>query len=493
MPEQPTDTLTVSQLNRLAKQTLEDVFPQVRVVGELSNFSRPGSGHWYFNLKDDRAQIRCAMFKNRNFAVKFQPDAGQQVMVSGRISLYEARGDYQLIVDAMQPAGDGLLAMRFEQLKRELQAAGLFDAERKKPLPAQINHLAIVTSPTGAAIRDVLSVLARRWPMLRVSIIPVQVQGDAAAAQIVRALAWIEQLQATGDWRFDAVLLTRGGGSLEDLWPFNEKVVAEAIAAMSLPVVSAVGHEVDFSIADFVADLRAPTPSAAAELLSRDGDEVLARLRYLDQRMTRAAFESIARNRRREQELLRRLRSPLSRLRESAQRVDELEMRLQRSIRNRISRASADVVSLRRAMRHPGARLREQRQRLNQLHAGLSRSTSHSLSVQRREVAVLDQQLKRNNPRHQLPALREQVYALQQRQQTALGSAIRPRRDRVQSLTQLLQSLNPDQTLQRGYAIVRDAQGNILRSARTATSGDDIAVTLADGRIDATVTHSHTD
>ncbi len=488
MNKLPADTFTVSQLNRLAKQTLEDVFQVVKVVGELSNVSRPGSGHWYFTLKDDKAQIRCAMFKNRNFAVKFQPEAGQKVMVTGRISLYEARGDYQLIADAMQPAGDGLLAIEFEKLKRELQAAGLFDADRKQPLPPRINHLAIVTSPTGAAVRDVVSVLARRWPLLEVSVVPAQVQGTAAAAQIVAALDWIEALQKSGERHFDAVLLTRGGGSLEDMWPFNERIVAEAIARATLPVVSAVGHEVDFSIADFVADLRAPTPSAAAELLSRDGAEVLARLQYLEQRLARAVGAVISNAQNRQHELRRRLRNPAERLREYAQRIDDLEVRLQRNITKRINDALATVVALRRALRHPGQRLQEQGQRLAELRRRLIRGMDQLLEAQRSERLVLSQQLLRVNPSTQIPVLLERVNDRQLRLLSAQRHQLNRLRERGTAVQQLLYNLNPAQTLQRGYAIVRDADGRIIRSVAALDLGDGLKISVADGVIDAEVT-----
>jgi exodeoxyribonuclease VII large subunit len=253
----PDAVLTVSQLNRLARQLLEDCFPMIWVEGEISNLSRPSSGHWYFTLKDQQAQIRCAMFRNRNTRLRFQPKDGDKILVKGAISLYEARGDYQLIAEDMQPAGQGLLAARFDLLKQKLQLEGLFEPARKKPLPPNIQQLAVITSPTGAAIRDILTVLQRRDPSIEVTVVPVPVQGDQAPAAIVQALTLCNRLVAQQRAAFDVILLARGGGSLEDLWAFNDENVARAIGASILPVVSAVGHEIDFSIADFVADARA--------------------------------------------------------------------------------------------------------------------------------------------------------------------------------------------------------------------------------------------
>src|SRR5690606_35272474 len=273
-PLLPTGTereiLSVSQLNRRAKQLLETHLPLLWVEGELSNVSQPSSGHWYFTLKDDQAQVRCAMFRNRNMLVRFKPQQGQQVLVRARVSLYEGRGDYQLIAEHMEEAGTGALQRAFEALKAKLGAEGLFDEARKRPIPTLPRHIGVITSPTGAAIRDVLTVLERRFPSIPVTVIPVAVQGKESAPQIVRALELANRCGL-----FDVLLLTRGGGSLEDLWSFNEEAVARAVAASQLPVVCAVGHEVDFSIADFVADLRAPTPSAAAELMTPDGEDWL--------------------------------------------------------------------------------------------------------------------------------------------------------------------------------------------------------------------------
>ena len=436
--QQSPQQLSVSQLNRLAKQLLEDCFSQVSVSGELSTLSRPSSGHWYFTLKDDRAQIRCAFFRNRNMRVNFQPQPGQQVLVRGKVSLYEGRGDYQLIVDGMQPAGAGALAAAFEALKAELQAAGWFEPERKRPLPSPIKHIALITSPTGAALQDIVAVLQRRWPAMRVTLLPVLVQGEQAAAQIARALYQANRLVGEHRQDFDVVLVSRGGGSLEDLWPFNERVVAQAIFDSTLPVVSAVGHEVDFSIADFVADQRAPTPSAAAELLSPDQAELNSRLQLLRGRLQQALSRRLQRLREQTLTLQRRIRDPRSRLREQAQRLDELELRL-----NRQWQAG-------------------QRQRLARLDA------------QQRQLTLL-------NPQRQLLARQHHVQEWQRRLQQALLSQLRQQRQRLTALQTQLRNLGPEQTLNRGYAIVLNGQGQAVRRADSLQPGEPLRARFAQG------------
>ncbi|WP_083468510.1 exodeoxyribonuclease VII large subunit, partial [Stenotrophomonas pictorum] len=279
--ERSADILTPNQLNTLARDLLESAFPLVWVEGELGNVSRPASGHLYFTLKDARAQVRAAMFKPKSQWLKFVPREGLRVLVRGRLTLYEARGDYQLILDHMEEAGEGALRRAYDELKARLEAEGLFDPARKRALPAHVRRLAVITSPSGAAVRDVLSVLARRFPLLEVELLPSLVQGDTAAAQITSLLR-----KADASGRYDVILLTRGGGSLEDLWAFNDEQLARAIAASNTPVVSAVGHETDFSLTDFAADLRAPTPSVAAELLVPDQRDLTVRLRRLAQRLT---------------------------------------------------------------------------------------------------------------------------------------------------------------------------------------------------------------
>lgn len=338
-----TATLRVSDLNRRVKQLLESQFSAVWVEGELSNLTKAASGHWYFTLKDAEAQVRCAMFRSRASLIRVAIRPGDMVRVRGRVSLYEGRGDFQLIVDQLEPAGAGALQAAFEALKQKLAAQGMLDSARKRPLPVHARRVAVITSPTGAAVRDILTVLARRAPQLAVDIFPSPVQGGEAAPGIVAALAHLERLLQQGQ-RYDAVVVGRGGGSMEDLWAFNEESVARAIAACSIPVVSAVGHEIDFTIADFVADIRAPTPSAAAELLSPDNQELLLALHQTRQRLVRA-------------------------------------------MQQRLSQAGETLLWLRRSLRHPGDRLREQMQRLDDLEQQLHRAMGRRLQLEEQRLA----------------------------------------------------------------------------------------------------------
>jgi len=322
--------LSVSSLNRLARGLLEDCFPAVSVEGEISNLAVPGSGHWYLTLKDDGAQIRCAMFRNRNTSVRFRPTNGMQVVVRGKLSVYEGRGDYQLILDSMQDAGAGALQRAFDELKNKLAREGLFDAALKQPLPAHCRHVAVITSPTGAVIRDIISVFRRRYPAMRVTVFPVAVQGQESAPAIIQALQNAQRRQqALG---IDVVLLARGGGSLEDLQSFNDESVARAIHACTLPVVSAVGHETDTTIADFVADLRAPTPSAAAELLSPDQIQLRMALQHQHNKLVRL-MQNLLNQRSQQLDWLRkRLQHPGRRLQEQTQALTQLDSRLQRAM-----------------------------------------------------------------------------------------------------------------------------------------------------------------
>lgn len=436
--QEPPQTLSVSQLNGLAKQLLEDCFAQVNVTGELSTLSRPSSGHWYFTLKDDRAQIRCAFFKGKNMRVNFNPEPGQQVSVRGKVSLYEGRGDYQLIVDSMQQAGAGALALAFEKLKQELLAAGWFDPEHKKPLPATIKHVAVVTSPTGAAIHDILSVFKRRWPAMQISVLPVLVQGNNAAGQIANAIAQANHWARTKQQDFDVILVSRGGGSLEDLWPFNEHIVAAAIHDSELPVISAVGHEVDFSISDFVADIRAATPSAAAELLSPDQAELVSKLHLLKGRLAKAQQLRLRRWQEQLLSLSRRVRDPRSQLREQSQRLDDLELRLQRQWQQ------------------------SQRRRQQRLNAA-------------------NQQLALLNPERQLKAKHKELSGLRDRMQHAIKLRLQQPRIALKNMEQQLRALGPEQTLNRGYAIISDQNGAIVRNADALKSGDQLNAKLAKG------------
>ncbi len=437
---------SVSQLNRLAKLLLEDHFPAVLVEGEISNFACPSSGHWYLTLKDANAQVRCAMFRNRNMFVRMKPKDGTRVLVKGRLSLYEGRGDYQLILDQMEETGAGALRKAFEQLQARLQAEGLFDAAHKRPLPQLPQHLAVITSPTGAAIHDVLSVLKRRFPALPVTIVPVAVQGQQAAGEIIAALQLVNRRQGCLS-DVDLILLTRGGGSLEDLWCFNDEALARAIHASALPVVAAIGHEVDFTIAEFVADVRAPTPSAAAELLSPHQDAWRQRLARVSAQLALLLKQRIQLLRQQVLRAGKRLQHPGRRLQEQAQRLDELESRLRRGMHN--------------LLQHKGSRVRLLRQRV----------ATHAPD---RQLALLQQRLDTRG--HQLQrALRQRLQQLQAR---------------LQAQAHALHTVSPLATLGRGYSITSNTDGSIVSSYEQVGSGATIRTRLARGSIESVVLSS---
>lgn len=343
--EQKPTIITVSQLNNLARQILEDSFDVAWVEGEISNFVRASSGHMYFTLKDQSAQVRCAMFRHRNMALPFTIQNGIHVIVKATVSLYEGRGDFQLIVDQIEEAGDGVLQRAFEALKKRLSEEGLFAEEHKKEIPPLPKCIGIVTSPTGAAVKDILTTLRRRFPAIPVIIYPTMVQGNEAAPQIITALK-----NANRHKQCDVIILSRGGGSLEDLWPFNEETVARAIFASEIPIVSGVGHEIDFTIADFVADRRAPTPTAAAELVTPHQEEWLSQYEYYYQRLVEKISQKIMQYDLLVQSLRKQLKHPGDRLREYAQRIDHHEHRLIAAISNKIQLSQHLLASLSRAL-----------------------------------------------------------------------------------------------------------------------------------------------
>ncbi len=341
------DIYTVSRLNGEARMLLEAGLPALWVEGEISNFAAPSSGHWYFTLKDRDAQIRCAMFRARNTQVGFRPRDGQQLLLRGRVSLYEPRGDYQLLAEAMEDAGEGALRREFEKLKARLAAEGLFDAALKRPLPKMPRRIAIVTSPTGAAIRDVLHILARRFPPAHVLIFPTAVQGAAAVENIVAAIDAVCR-----DGGCDVLIVARGGGSIEDLWCFNDERVARAIRRTAIPVITGIGHEIDFTIADFAADVRAPTPSGAAELVVPDRHALLTGLRSFTARLQQAVQRQLRHAMQRHSQLSARLQRahPGNRLQQQVQRLDELELRLRRAWEARHARITQRLLLAQRAL-----------------------------------------------------------------------------------------------------------------------------------------------
>ena len=431
------DILSPSQLNTLARDLLESAFPLVWVEAELGNVTRPASGHLYFTLKDARAQVKCAMFKPKSQWLKFVPREGLRVLGRGRLTLYEARGDYQLVMDHLEEAGEGALRRAFDELKAKLAAEGLFEEARKRPLPTHAQRLAVITSPSGAAVRDVLSVLGRRFPLLEVDVLPVQVQGEAAAAQIT---AMLKRAGASG--RYDVILLTRGGGSLEDLWAFNDEQLARAIAASPVPVVSAVGHETDFSLSDFAADLRAPTPSVAAELLVPNRSDLTTRLQGLQRRM--AALQTQA-------------------LRQSMQRADRAVLRLQ-------------------AMR-PQARLqllhRRQIEASRRLEAAWREQLERRRAVLRHAAAVL----RATQPSRRLALLKERLESLGPRPQAAVARGLQRETLKLRALARSLEAVSPLATVARGYSILTDVQGGLVRSVTQVQQGDPVNVQLGDGTL----------
>ncbi len=436
MADRNQQILTPSQLNTLARDLLEGSFPLVWVEAELSSVTRPSSGHLYFTLKDARAQIRCAMFKPKSTWLKFQPREGLRVLARGRLTLYEARGDYQLVLDHMEEAGEGALRRAFDELRSRLAAEGLFDAERKQPLPAHVQRLAVITSPSGAAVRDVLSVLARRFPLLEVDLLPSLVQGDSAAAQVTSLL---QRADASG--RYDVILTTRGGGSLEDLWAFNDERLARAIAAAQTPVVSAVGHETDFSLSDFVADVRAPTPSVAAELLVPDQRELVARVRRARARIAQLQQHALG---------------------NAMQRADRLALRL------RAHSPQARLQLLQRRQEDAGRQLRaHMSQLLERLQARVQRGQTR---------------LTAHNPQRNLANLQQRLRAVHP--QAAMQRRLQHDQLRLRGLVRSLEAVSPLATVARGYAIVtRPADGSVVRSAADVTPGERLRAQLADGSI----------
>lgn len=435
--------LKPAQLNALARDLLEGSFAQVWVQGEISNFSRPASGHLYFTLKDERAQVRCALFKQKAMYLRFAPRDGLQVLVRGRLTLYEARGEYQLVLEHMEEAGEGALRQAFEALKARLAAEGLFAAERKRALPRFIRHLALITSARGAAVRDVLSVLSRRFPLLAVDVLPVAVQGQGAAAEIR------EMLVAAGACgRYDVLLITRGGGSLEDLWSFNDEALVRAIVASTVPVISAVGHEIDFSLADFAADLRAATPSAAAELLVPDRLELLAQVAQLRRRMDAAIT-----------------RQHLA----LAQRSDQAGLRLQ-------------------ALR-PQLRLERGGHRLSLLRSRLDSALLGGLNARLERLRRCAQGLEQQHPRERLSAQRLRSALLEQRLRSSIRRKLDQGNSSLQNLARALNSVSPFATLARGYSVLRDPlTGAVLRRSQDAQPGQALDATLAEGALRVAVT-----
>jgi exodeoxyribonuclease VII large subunit len=431
---------TVSALNFEVKTLLSRGLGTLWIEGEISNFARPASGHWYFTLKDDRAQCRAAMFRGRNSRVGFQPANGQKVLLRAQVTLYEARGEYQLVVDHLEDAGVGELMRRYEQLKAQLNQEGLFAAERKQPLPAHPRKIALVTSATGAAIRDVLSVIARRAPHIPVVVFPTPVQGETAATQIRQAL---QRVLDHGEC--DVVLLVRGGGSLEDLWSFNDEALARDIVAFPIPLVTGVGHEVDFTIADFVADLRAPTPSVAAESITPDINELM-------------------------------------------QGIDGRVARLLGQIERRIGKARERMAYLNKALaqQHPTRQFAQLKLRLEHAYMALLRQQRASLVEQRHRLRLCESTLAQHHPGVKITQLGEQLARQLQNLQVAMRQRLLLARHQLSLNSRSLDTLSPLKTLARGFATV-SKNDSLVTSVTQLASGDAISIRLADGSADARI------
>ncbi|ELB2156751.1 exodeoxyribonuclease VII large subunit [Vibrio parahaemolyticus] len=432
---------TVSRLNAEVRLLLENEMGIVWLVGEISNFSAPVSGHWYLTLKDSRAQVKCAMFRGNNRRVTFKPTNGNQVLVKARLSLYEPRGDYQLIIESMQPEGDGRLQQEFEELKMKLAAEGLFAQTNKLPLPEHPKRVGIITSKTGAALYDILDVLKRRDPSLPVVIYPTMVQGDDAAIQIAQAIG-----RANSRNECDVLIVGRGGGSLEDLWCFNNEILARTIAASQIPIISAVGHEVDMTIADFVADVRAPTPSAAAELVSRDNSHKDQSLVAKQHKLASAMRYYLAQQKQQSAQLLHRLerQHPSYQLQRQSQQLDELDMRLRRAMQRFIDTRQQAVER-----KHHRLQLNSPIKHLAQQKSRLERVEHKLLDAMARKLLTM---------RHQLAIAAEK-----------------------------LDTVSPLATLKRGYSITQTDQGKVVTSADDVKTGDLLVTRLANGEIHSTV------
>ncbi|HCE3313195.1 TPA: exodeoxyribonuclease VII large subunit [Vibrio parahaemolyticus] len=432
---------TVSRLNAEVRLLLENEMGIVWLVGEISNFSAPVSGHWYLTLKDSRAQVKCAMFRGNNRRVTFKPANGNQVLVKARLSLYEPRGDYQLIIESMQPEGDGRLQQEFEELKMKLAAEGLFAQTNKLPLPEHPKRVGVITSKTGAALYDILDVLKRRDPSLPVVIYPTMVQGDDAAIQIAQAIG-----RANSRNECDVLIVGRGGGSLEDLWCFNNEILARTIAASQIPIISAVGHEVDMTIADFVADVRAPTPSAAAELVSRDNSHKDQALVTRQHKLASAMRYYLAQQKQQSAQLLHRLerQHPSYQLQRQSQQLDELDMRLRRAMQRFID------------TRQQAVERKHHRLQLNSPIKHLAQQKSRLERVEHKLMDAMDRKLL--TMRHQLAIAAEK-----------------------------LDTVSPLATLKRGYSITQTDQGKVVTSADDVKTGDLLVTRLANGEIHSTV------
>lgn len=430
--------LTVSELNAEVNLLLSQSFPLIWLEGEISNLATPASGHFYFSLKDAKAQVRCAMFRNYAMRIRLQPENGKKVLVRARISVYEPRGDYQLIVEHMEDAGEGALQREYEQLKQKLAAKGWFDEEHKQSFPSYPKHIGIISSPSGAAIKDVLNVLKRRCPQIPVTLYPVMVQGEQSVPQLLQAIR-----QASSEQRCDVLIITRGGGSIEDLWSFNNEQVAKAIFDCPIPIISGIGHEIDFTIADFVADKRAPTPSAAAELISPNTEDLIQTLDYLNMRLHRQIQQTLT---------------------EKTQQLNHKLARLQQV--------------------RPDKKLKQQQQNLNNLQRRLHYTINNLLKESYYRFNQKLNQLKQHSPKRQIAERKNQLEQLQRQLLLQQKQQLSKKQQTLQLIATKLNSISPLATLERGYSITQDIEtGDIIRSSDMVKKGQKITSQLMDGVI----------
>lgn len=437
--------MSVSELNQRVKSLLEGHFDEVNITGEIGDFTAAGSGHWYFTLKDADAQVRCAMFKGANARIRLKPNRGDLVQIRARVSLYTNRGEFQLIAQHMQAAGDGALQLAFERLRDKLKTEGLFAAERKQAVPDAARQIGVITSASGAALHDILSVLARRSPMTRVFVFPSPVQGEDAPTALIAAIKQANRLHTAGELELDAIIIGRGGGSAEDLWAFNDESLARAIADSALPVISAVGHEVDFSISDFVADQRAATPSAAAELVSLDQEEW-------------------------------------------QQRLDEARRTLHQRMRRRLREQHTAIGHLSKRLRHPGSSVSQRRSLLETREQQLRSHLNNKMASFRQRHGHLTDRLENQHPSTTIRKQRDSIGRYRRSAQIAMQTVLSTQKREWQTQAALLNTLGPQNTLARGYAIVTDSSGTILRNAGVSEPGSPITIQLARGNLKANVT-----
>lgn len=431
----------VSELNQKVRLMLEAEFVNVWITGEISNFIKASSGHWYFSLKDKKAQIKGAMFKGNNRSVMANIVEGSQVLVRGRISLYEPRGDYQLIVEMMEPAGEGLLKQEFEQLKVKLAQMGLFDQDVKRPIPQSPKRVGVITSPTGAAVHDIITVLQRRSPQTQVIVYPTMVQGEHAADNLIWAIEAANYRQEV-----DVLIVGRGGGSLEDLWPFNNEALAHTIYNSALPIISAVGHEVDVSISDFVADLRAPTPSAAAELVSSDNSELVSR-------------------------------------------VTQLYSRLLMAYANQHKSRKQDLIKLNKTLSllHPSHQVQLAQQKTDELQLKLNSLISNQLAKAKHAQAVSQELLLANTPKHKLQQAQSKQQDLARRLKQSIQLNLQQQQNRFGKNIEKLNIVSPLATLNRGYSITQDQVGKVITKVGQVKDKQALNIKLADGDIQVQV------